>query len=410
MIGAAVVGVFEALHPDFITIVDAGNARIGHLPKRGHHDTSHAEIVLCLIEPRTRLFYSRHTIIIGCLAQKGNGPLHIMAADQIHHRIKILGRIIFTQAFKLPEAAAAIRISQQIIKQDLAERVVHCRVHFLTAKIFPLHTIGYFMGSIFPNLANHNRIGIRLLELRIEPLGKWFGQLIDHIQPPAGNSLFEPVMQDAPGLTDYKIHIGRRGFGNIRQRIKVPPALILMRKVAKVVPLIIRRFRGLECTYTIVLALAVEIAAVAARMAEYAIQYHAYSLRSCFFYQFLKIFFIPEDRINLQIIAGIVVVIAFRFKDRIQVDHRDSQFLQVSQFFDDALDIATEEIIGNDFPGIGVLIITGIVTPVGMKNRALLADNLIPFALEPVRKDLVHDGVLKPVGCFGTLMVNRNLK
>ena len=126
--------------------------------------------------------------------------------------------------------------------------------------------------------------------------------------------------------------------------------------------------------------------------------------------QMLKIFICAENRINFMIIAGVVMVIAFRFKDRIKINCRNSKFFQIVKFAFNSAQIAAVKVISNNFICIRVFVISRFVIPACVINCALLFDNCISFTIKSVGKNLIHYRVLKPIGSFRAFFVNCNLK
>ena len=164
-----------------------------------------------------------------------------MARNQIHHSVKIFFRVIFAKAFHSPHTLRAVNISENEIKQMFSKRIVHRRIHFVTAEILSLNSVGYFIRRIFPNFANHNCIGIGFLQLGIKSLRKFGRQFVDNVKPPAAYSFPHPVMQNAVIITNNKIHIRRVSFADVRQSVEIPPAIIFIRKISEIVPLEVRR-------------------------------------------------------------------------------------------------------------------------------------------------------------------------
>ena len=320
IVGAAVVRVLEALHRDLIAVVDARDARVRHLPERRHEEARHAEIVLVVRQACARLLDGRHAVVERLLAEHRDGALHIVTADEVHHRVEILTRVILAQALEAAQAHPGIRAAEQEVKEDLAERVVHGRVHLLAAEVLARHTVGDLVRRILPDLANHDSIGIRLLELREEGLREGCRQLVDDVEAPARDALLHPVVHDAVLIVDDEVHVGWRRLLDVRQRGEIPPALVLVREVAEVVPLVVGRIRRLERANRIVLALAVEVAAVAARMAEDTVEDDADALRLRRVDEMAEVLVRAEDRVDLMVIACVVVMVALRLKDRVQVD------------------------------------------------------------------------------------------
>ena len=107
---------------------------------------------------------------------------------------------------------------------------------------------------------------------------------------------------------------------------------------------------------------------------------------------------LPEMRIDMVIILGVVFVIGGRHEQRVEIDRLYPQILQVVQLLPHALQVAAVEIahvhalrplipvfdLPDMLPDIGILIIKHIVGRIAVKK--------------PVRIDLVHDGALRPGG------------
>ena len=53
----------------------------------------------------------------------------------------------------------------------------------------------------------------------------------------------------------------------------------------------------------------------------------------------------PKHRVDGQVIGGVIPVVGRRFEDRVEVDRRDAQVLQVIQLVDQALQVAAVEVL-----------------------------------------------------------------
>ena len=156
----------------------------------------------------------------------------------------------------------------------------------------------------------------------------------------------------------------------------------------------------------------VKVNAVIPCMAEDPVQNDTDALFFCFFAQVYKIFFRTQERIYLFIVAGIVVMVAAAFKNRVQVQTGDAHVRQVIQFFPDAFQGAAEEIkIQNAAPR-RVFDVAGQVVPASVEQRigfaAELGQRNIP-PVEAVRKNLVHHSLFHPVRRDRAPVVHRNL-
>ena len=145
-------------------------------------------------------------------------------------------------------------------------------------------------------------------------------------------------------------------------------------------------------------------------MAEYAVEQNAYALLPRCRTELRELLIRPQDRIDFMIVPRIVMVIRRGFKNRIQIDDRDSHFLQVGKAGTDAGQIAAKEIIGHDFLRIDIFIVKRRILPAGMVNSALLPDERIARPAEAIRENLVHHRMLEPVRRVRALIVDRDLK
>ena len=88
-----------------------------------------------------------------------------MAADEVHHRVEIFFRIILAQALHAAHRKLAVDIAHEEIKEVLPQRIVHCAVHLVAAEIFALLAVRDLVRRVLPDLADHDGIGVRGLEL-----------------------------------------------------------------------------------------------------------------------------------------------------------------------------------------------------------------------------------------------------
>ena len=156
--------------------------------------------------------------------------------------------------------------------------------------------------------------------------------------------------------------------------------------------------------------LTVKINAVAARVTENAVDNYAYSLRLGSFNQMFKIFIRAENRIDFVIIARVVMVITFRFKDGVKINYRNSQVFEIIEFAFNTAQISAVKIIRDNFISVGVFVISGLIFPACMVDRAFFRDNFISRATKPVRENLIHNRMFEPVGSFRAFSVNGNLE
>ena len=178
----------------------------------------------------------------------------------------------------------------------------------------------------------------------------------------------------------------------------------------EVVPAVVGRILRLERAQTVIIAFAVEVDAVASCMAEHAVENDAHPLGLRRIDELLKLFVRAEERIDLMIVSRIVVMVARRLENGIEVDDGNAQFLQIGKLRSQPLDVAAEEIVMHDLLGVDILVVARLVAPIRMNDGALLLAEHVALAAEPVGEDLVHDGVLRPVGRLCALVEHGDLK
>ena len=111
VIGSAVEWILKALHADLIAIVDARHAGIGHLPQCRHEQAAGTEIKLLLCHAHPRLLDGRHPLIIRDTREHGDGTLHIMTANEIHHRIEVFFRVVLQLTALAPHGLSAVCVT-----------------------------------------------------------------------------------------------------------------------------------------------------------------------------------------------------------------------------------------------------------------------------------------------------------
>ena len=407
---AAVVRVTESLHADLIAVVDARHSRIRHLQERREAQPIRSELVVLGVESEARLMNRRHAVVERRLAQERDRSLDVVAADEVHHHVEIFLRVILSEALQKAHRLASVNVVEQEVQDRLAERIVHRRVDFLPAKVLARHAVADLVRRVLPDLADEDRVGVRRLEFAVERLRELRGQFVDDVETPAADAHLRPMVQHAVLVADHEVHVGRRRLRHVRQRGKSPPTVVFVRILMEVVPAVVGRLLRLERAETVVIALAVEVDAVASRMAEYAVEDDADALGPRRLHEILKLLVRAEDRIDLVVVARIVVVVARRLENGIEIDDGNAKLPQVGELRLQPLDIAAEEIVLHDFFGIDILVVAGLVAPVRVHDGALLLDDCIALAAEPVGEDLVHDGVLRPVGGLCPLVEHGDLK
>ena len=409
VVGTAIERILEPLHPDLVAVVDARHAGIGHLPERRHDEAADTEHRLIERHAHARLLDRGHALVVWDIAEDGDGALHVMTADEVHHGVEIFLRVVFDLARHAPHRQRTVCRPRQEVQHRTAQRVVHRRVHLVAREVLTRRAVGDLVRRVLPDLTDHDCVGATLLELGKEGLGEGRRQLVDDVQTPARDPLVHPVMEDAVLPCDDEVHVGWIRLVDVWQGVKIPPAVILIWEIAEMVPRVVRRFLRLICAKRIILLPTVEVDAVAPRVAEYAVEDDADAALACRRDETAEILDIAQHGVNVMIVPRIVVMIALGLKHGVEVDARNAKFFEVVEFLHDPAQISAEEVIGDDLLRVGILEIHRVVRPVRTDDSALLAHDGIPRARKAVGEDLIHDAVLEPVRCMRSAIVDRHL-
>ena len=165
VVGAAVERVFEALHPNLVAVVNARHAGIGHLPQRRHEETARSKVELLGRHAHARLLDRGHPLIVRHAREHGDGALHIVTADEVHHRIEIFLRIVLDLTREPPCRQSAVRTPGEKVKEDRAQRIVHRRIHLIAREVFARRSVRDLVRRVLPHLADHNGVGVVLFQL-----------------------------------------------------------------------------------------------------------------------------------------------------------------------------------------------------------------------------------------------------
>ena len=335
-----------------------------------------------------------------------------MAADEVQHGIPVFFGVILDKVQQLGLQRSGVLVALEE-RQDLCSQgVIHSAVDVVAAQVFPLLAIADFVGSVFPYFPDEQGLRVLLLQGLVELAQERFGQFVDDVQPPTADAGPEPVLQHAVLGIDDEIHVGGRSFFHVGQVVHAPPGFVFVRVLGESVPAVVGGVLGLIGSQAVVPAVAIEIHAVRPCVAEYTVQDDADALLPGSLAQLFQLLLCAQERIYPLVVACVVAMVAAALENGVQVQHCDAQLLQVGQLFPDAGQIASEEIVVHDGPVVMQPAVEGGVVPTTVEYGIPLATQLCGTALapaEPVREDLVHDGVLEPVRRPGVLVVHRNL-
>ena len=180
-----------------------------------------------------------------------------------------------------------------------------------------------------------------------------------------------------------------------------------------------RRILALPRAHAGVVAVAVEVDRIVARVVKDTVQNDGNAQLLGRLAQLSKVLLGAQNRIDLGVIGGVVAVVARRFKDGVEVDGCKAQLGDARQVFLDTLERSAVEVPGLDGAVLGALV-NGRLVPV-LDHPAL--DSVARFfdlgqrALAPVLvagiaigEDLVDHTALVPGGTVLTVFVDGELE
>ena len=399
-IGPAVVRVLAARDAHFVAVVDARRTGHGHLP------------VCQQFQALPACFFSCGHVGAAGPGEDRQDAFDIVAADEVEHGIEIFRRVIFDEPRQFGIHAPRIFGAGHEVDHQGALGVVHGAVDIVAAEVFPLFAVADLVRRIFPDFADEDGIGLFLFQGMVELAQEGYGQLVDDVQSPAADAFVQPVFEDAVFAVDDEIHVRRRRFFYVRQVRYAPPRFIVVGIMLEAVPFIVRRLLRLVGADAGIVAEAVEVDAVGTGMAEDAVEDDMDAFFPGSLTEFGELFIRPQHGVDAEVIGRAVTVIAGTFKNRVEVNGRNAQFLEIGQFFPDAGDVAAEKVVIDDVALAFALAVIGHIVPVAVDDGALLAVEAarrMGTVAEAVREDLVDDGVLEPVRRMGVLIVDRDL-
>ena len=273
------------------------------------------------------------------------------------------------------------------------------------------------VGGVFPDLAEQQRVGLfgkyGLFDLGQEIVRK----LVGHIQAPAVSAGAQPFTNDAVLAQEplaYQFGALIDG-GHIAH---APPAVVraVLVEIKRIAP---RRILALPRAHAGVVAVAVEVDRIVARVVEHTVQNDGNAQLLGRLAQLGKVLLGAQNRIDLGVICGVVAVVARGFKNGVEVDGCKAQLSDAGQVFLDALERAAVEAPGLDGAVLGALVY-GRLVPV-LDHAALdSVARLFDFgqrALAPVLvagvaigEDLVDHAALVPLGSNFAVLVDGDLE
>lgn len=290
-----------------------------------------------------------------------------MAAQKIQQAVIYLLRV--AQAQEAEEAVKGDQVDpfpHEKVQGQVAEEVVHHRVKLVAPEPGP---------AVAPDLAY--QVGLRVNGFNRPPEfhPKVAFDFVGDVQPPAVNAVTCPVLGNAQEVAaDQRVR-----FPKLGQLGKVPPAGVVgagFRPDGQVVDVIPVQVRGFPAP----LANVGKGPELVAGMVEDSVQDQANARFVQFPQKAAKGRLVPKERVDFQVIPGVVAVVGRGGKDGIEPDGVYPQFLQVPDALPYPLQVAAEETCpaGSCSPGLYSRRVVGRV-PVGKAVGENLVENGVPY-------------------------------
>ena len=335
-----VEGVPVALHGDLVAVVQAGHTRQGVDDGVGHPQAE--QPLLVGIAGHTAAALPRAAPAIGGLvSDHGQGTLGVVGGEEVQGGIHGRGRVVLADGQNLRHGLLG-GLALDEIQHGVLEGVVHHAVQALAQQVGAALVEAELGGGILPHLAQQELFGADPLDGGAHLLNEFVGQLVGYIRPEACRAAPQPGVDDTARAGD-ELHIGGGLFVDLGQGLKAPPAAVAVLVLgAEIVPAAVRGVGVPVRAALAIAALAVEVAAVGAGVAEHAVQHDANAVFFGGGAQCLKILVGAQQGVHIQVVGGVVAVVGVGLKDGVEVDEIHPHLVQVRELLLDALEVAAD--------------------------------------------------------------------
>ncbi len=415
--GAAVARVGEALEAVLVAVVDRRHAREGHLHEGGEPVAALGEVELTGGEAVGAALLLGQGVVERGAAEHRDDARAVVAADEVEGAVQGLGGVVLAEGLDgLSDVVGRVPAHEQV-EHDVAERVVHGRVELGAEQVAAELAVADLVGGVFPDLADHEAVGAlgerRLLDL----LDHVVRELVGYVEPPAAGTGAQPVADYAALAEQALLHeLGVLVEGG--HVADAPPAVVgaVLVEAVGVAP---GRVLALVGAHARVVAVFVEVARVVTRVVEDAVEDDRDAELLGGGAQALEVLLGAEDRVDLEVVAGVVAVAALGLEDRVKVDRGESELMQARKVVLNALERAAVEVPAGDGV-VGVARVGGRRAPVVddaaggavVGDREGLLGALAPVVVAgiAVGEDLVDHAALVPARARLAVLVDGELE
>ena len=414
---ATVARVGKALQAVLVAVVNRRHAGEGHLHERREPKAALGQAHCAFVQTPLAALAFGQLRLVGAAAEHRDDARTVVARQQVERTGQSLARIVLAQGLDVLGCLVGVLVAHQKADDHVAEGVVHGRIELGALQVAAQMAVANLVGGVLPDLAEQQRVGLFgkycLLDLGQEVVGK----LVSDVQAPTMGTGAQPFADHAVLAQELLAHqLGLLVDGG--HVAHAPPAVVraVLVEGKRVAP---RRILALPGAHTGVVAIAVEVDRVIARVVEDAVQDDGNAKLLGCLAQLGKVLLGAQDRVDLSVVGRVVAMIARRLKDGVEVDGRKAQLGDAGQVFLNALERSAVEVPGLDGAVLGTLI-DGWLVPI-LDHAALNAltrfFELGHCALAPmlvtgvaVGEDLIDHAALVPGGTVLAVLVDGNLE
>ena len=316
-----------------------------------------------------------------------------MGPQGVHQGLQHLGRIVFGDGHHGLAQARAVVLPPHEAEDRGAPGVVHHGVQLAVHKVAAADRIGDLVGGVLPDLAQQDGIRLQLPHPPLQTEDEFVGQLVGHVQAHPVRAQPEPARQHAVIVPDDVVEIGFVQLLHLRQGFKIPPAVVLVRPAAEMIPGVIGGLLPRGGRAGAEDAAPVEVDRIAPGVGEDAVKDQLHPPGVDGVAEGAEVVVGSQHRVEALIVGGVVAVVGEGHADGVEIDHPHAQVPQLVQPGGDAPEIAAEEVVAEHLAGGRVGAPLGHAAPVGAEDEGpeLPGQVTVPDFAEAVGEDLVHD-------------------
>ena len=314
---AAIARIGQTLKAVLVAVVDRRHAGERHLHKRGEPKAALGQSHRVLVQAPLAALALGQLRLVGATAEHRDDTRAVVARKQIERAGQCLARVVLAQGLDILGGLVGVLVAHQKADDHVAEGVIHGRVQLGALQVAAQMAVANLVGGVF---AEQQCVGLfgkyRLLDLGQEVVRK----LVGHVQAPTMGTGAQPFADHAVLAQEPLAH----QFGALVDGGHVahaPPAVIrtVFMEVKRIAP---RRVLALPSTDAGIIAVAVKVDRIVARVVEDAVQDDGDAQLLGCLAQLGKVLLGAQDRVDLGVVGRVVAVVTRGLKDGVEVDGR----------------------------------------------------------------------------------------